>query len=151
MIVKLNFRPCELQLTNPWKIASSEGSSMHRVIIVELLDEDGVRSFGEAAPSSLYGENIETATALFKKIDPRRLSFTDAAGSMHYLATLLPRQQAALCALNIALLDGAAKKAGQPLYDFLKLGFREHRHVTSFSIGIDSPEVIRQKVLAAEK
>jgi L-alanine-DL-glutamate epimerase-like enolase superfamily enzyme len=47
-------------------------------------------------------------------------------------------------------MDGAAKRAGKPLYDFLKLGFREKHHVTSFSIGIDSPEIIRKKVLAAK-
>jgi L-alanine-DL-glutamate epimerase-like enolase superfamily enzyme len=51
--------------------------------------------------------------------------------------------------LNLALLDGAAKRAGQPLHDFLGLGFRERRHVTSFSIGIDSPDMIRKKVLEA--
>ena len=51
--------------------------------------------------------------------------------------------------LNLALLDGAAKRAGQPLHDFLGLGFREHHHVTSFSIGIDAPDIIRKKVLDA--
>ena len=44
----------------------------------------------------------------------------------------------------IALLDGAAKKAGKAVYDLLGLGFREGKHVTSFSIGIDSPEIIRK-------
>src|SRR5207244_2347500 len=31
------------------------------------------------------------------------------------------------------------------------LGFREKHHFTSFTIGIDKPEVIRQKVLEADK
>jgi L-alanine-DL-glutamate epimerase-like enolase superfamily enzyme len=53
--------------------------------------------------------------------------------------------------LNLALLDGAAKRAKKPIFDFLGLGFREKHHVTSFSIGIDTPEMIRKKVLAAEK
>jgi L-alanine-DL-glutamate epimerase-like enolase superfamily enzyme len=57
----------------------------------------------------------------------------------------------AKCALNIALLDGAAKRAKKPIYDFLELGFRENHHVTSFTIGIDKPEVIRKKVLEAER
>ena len=47
------------------------------------------------------------------------------------------------------MLDGAAKLAGKPLYDFFGLGFRENHHVTCFSIGIDSPEIIRKKVLEA--
>jgi L-alanine-DL-glutamate epimerase-like enolase superfamily enzyme len=51
--------------------------------------------------------------------------------------------------LNLALLDGAAKLAGKALYDFLGLGFRERHHVTSFTIGIDSPEMVRKKTLDA--
>jgi L-Ala-D/L-Glu epimerase len=48
------------------------------------------------------------------------------------------------------LLDGAAKRAGKPLHDFLGLNFAEGKHVTSFTIGIDSPEMIRRKVTEAE-
>jgi L-alanine-DL-glutamate epimerase-like enolase superfamily enzyme len=51
--------------------------------------------------------------------------------------------------LNLALLDGAAKRAGKPLHDFLDLGFGENHHVTCFSIGIDAPETISKKVLEA--
>jgi len=69
---------------------------------------------------------------------------------MNYLDTLSPGDRSAKCALNIALLDGAARQAGLAVYDFLGLGFRERQHVTSFSIGIDEPEVIRQKVRAAD-
>ena len=68
---------------------------------------------------------------------------------MAYLDTLPGIPVAAKCVLNLALLDGAAKRAGQPLYDFLGLGFREQHHVTSFSIGIDAPDIIRKKVLEA--
>ena len=56
---------------------------------------------------------------------------------------------AAKCALNLALLDGVARQAGKPLYDYLGLGFREHHHITSFSIGIDAPDMIRKKTLEA--
>jgi len=31
--------------------------------------------------------------------------------------------------------------------DFLELGFRENHHMTSFTIGIDKPDMIRKKVL----
>jgi L-alanine-DL-glutamate epimerase-like enolase superfamily enzyme len=87
--------------------------------------------------------------AFLGKVDPRRLSFDDVAGSMAYLESLAPGEPAARCALNTALLDGAARRAGQPLHEFLGLGFTEGRHVTSFSIGIDTPERIRAKVQEA--
>jgi L-alanine-DL-glutamate epimerase-like enolase superfamily enzyme len=57
----------------------------------------------------------------------------------------------AKCAFNLALLDGAAKRANKPIYDLLELGFRENHHLTSFTIGIDKPDMIRKKVLEAEQ
>lgn len=70
---------------------------------------------------------------------------------MRYLEKLSPGEMSAKCAINVALLDAAAKAAGKPIHDFLGLGFSEGTHVTSFTIGIDTPEVIRKKVLAAAK
>ena len=148
--MKLRFWNAVLQLANPWKIASSRGpGDYHHVVLVELKDADGLIAYGEAAPSALYGESPDTTGRFLSQVDVSRLSFDDLAGSMAYLATLTPRQSAATCALNLALLDGAAKRAGQPLHDFLGLGFREGRHVTSFSIGIAAPDTIRRKTAEA--
>jgi L-alanine-DL-glutamate epimerase-like enolase superfamily enzyme len=147
--VKINARVCELRLANPWKIASRKGSGTHRTVLVELTDAHGVAALGEAAPSALYGESVETVLPALAALDAARLSFADVPGSMAYLEKIPGLPVAAKCMLNLALLDGAAKRAGQALYDFLGLGFRERHHVTSFSIGIDAPAVIQRKVLAA--
>lgn len=151
-MVKLTARPCELQLANPWKIASSKsatGSGTHRTVIVELTDADGVNAIGEAAPSSLYGESADGLLKFLQSLDAGKISFMDVPGSMAYLDALPGIPVAAKCVLNLALLDGAAKRAGKTLHDFLGLGFREQHHVTSFSIGIDAPDIIRKKVLEA--
>ena len=146
----MNARMCELHLANPWKIASAKGSSTHHTVIVELADADGVTGLGEAAPSALYGESTTGVLDFYARaVDATRISFADVPGSMAYLDALPRIPAAAKCALNLALLDGAAKRAGQAVYDFLKLGFRERHHVTSFSIGIDAPDIIRKKVLDA--
>lgn len=147
--MNLNFHPVALQLANPWKIASSGGSSRNTVVIVELTDAEGVTGLGEAAPSSTYGETAAGVMEFLRGLDAGKLSFADVPGTMAWLESLPGMPVAARGALNVALLDGAAKRAGQPIYDFLQLGFREAQHVTSFSIGIDAPEVIRAKVLAA--
>jgi L-alanine-DL-glutamate epimerase-like enolase superfamily enzyme len=146
LLVKISARACELKLANPWKIASSKGSGVHRTVIVEMTDAGGVSAIGEAAPSSLYGESVETVLPVLAQLDTSRLSFADVPGSMQFLESVPKIPFAVKCALNLALLDGAAKRAGQPLHDFLGLGFRENHHVTSFSIGIDSPDIIRRKV-----
>ena len=119
------------------------------VAFVELRGQDGTLGLGEAAPSRRYHENVDSTIAFLEKVDATQLSFADPAASMDYLEKLAPGNFAAKCALNIALLDGAARKSGKAIHDFLGLGFREKVHVTCFSIGIDKPEVIRQKVLEA--
>ena len=145
----LDFRPVDLHLINPWKIASSQGSSIHTVVIFQLTDDDGTTGIGEAAPASSYRETAEGVIQFCRQLETRRLSFADVPGTMAWLESLPGIPTAARCGLNIALMDGAAKRAGQPIHDLLKLGFREQHHVTSFSIGIDTPEIVRQKVAAA--
>jgi L-Ala-D/L-Glu epimerase len=154
--MQLAFRRLELQLAHKWAIASrlgpggDGGASTFPVVVLELTDGDGVRGLGESAPSTRYAESVDTTTAFLERVDAGRLNFADVPGSMAYLDSLAPGDFAPKGALNIALLDGAARRAGRPIHDHLGLGFSEGRHITSFSIGIDRPEVIRQKVLAAE-
>jgi L-alanine-DL-glutamate epimerase-like enolase superfamily enzyme len=143
---KLSARVVGLRLANPWKIASTEGAGTHETVIVELADGD-TRAIGEAAPSILYGESATGTLEFLQRLDPRELSLADIPGSMNFLESLPGIPVAAKCALNLALLDGAAKRAGKALHDFLGLGFRENHHLTSFSIGIDAPDIIRKKVL----
>ena len=150
--MKISFRRLDLKLANTWTIARSlntaagTGSDVARVVLVELSDADGTVGLGEAAPSSRYQENIDSVQSFLTHVNPEKLSFADVAGSMKYMEGISPKQFAAKGAVNIALLDGAARKAGKPVYDYLGLGFTENKHVTSFSIGIDKSEVIRKKV-----
>jgi L-Ala-D/L-Glu epimerase len=149
--VKLNCRLLELQLAHTWTIARGSGTNISRTVLVELTGADGTVGLGEAAPIARYKESLDTVQDFFKKVDARGLTFSDVEGSMKYLDTVSPHDMSAKCALNIALLDGAAKRAKKPIYDFLELGFRENHHVTSFTIGIDKPDMIRKKVLEAER
>ena len=149
--MKLNFKRLDLQLAHTWTIARGTGTNIFKAVVVELTGADGTVGLGEAAPTTRYKESVDTVQAFFQKVDARGLSFNDVEGSMTYLDTVSPHDMSAKCALNIALLDGAAKRAKKAIYDFLELGFRENHHVTSFTIGIDKPDVIRKKVLEAER
>lgn len=155
--VTFKFRRFDLALAHRWAIASglkqggTGGTNTFKVAFVELTDDEGITGFGEAAPSSRYEENVDSTIAFLDHVDPNRLSFGDISKSMEYLDSIAARNFAPKCALNIALWDGAGRKAKAPIYDLLKLGFTEGKHVTSFSIGIDSAEMIRQKVTEAER
>jgi L-Ala-D/L-Glu epimerase / N-acetyl-D-glutamate racemase len=144
-------------LAHRWAIASGlgpgggGGTDVFKVAFVELVDRDGVNGLGEAAPSSRYEENVDSTIAFLEHVDASRLSFDDVPRTMKYLDSIAEKNFAPKCALNIALLDGAGKKVKKPIYDLLQLGFTEGKHLTSFSIGLDRPEVIRQKVAKAER
>jgi L-Ala-D/L-Glu epimerase len=148
--VKLKFWRKELQLAHTWTIA--RGSAITRQVgFVELTAGDGTIGLGESSPSMRYDESVDTVESFCRKVDATRLSFDDLTSSMNYLDAVVPSNMSAKCVLNLALLDGAAKRANKSVCDFLGLGFRENHHVTSFSVGIDTPGAIRKKVLAAGK
>jgi L-Ala-D/L-Glu epimerase len=149
MGMQLKFWRGELNLTHQWTIARGSASKF-RVVFVELRDREGVVGYGETAPSRRYQETIETVEAFFSHIDPDKLNFSDLAASKEYLDKIAPGHLSAKGAIDLALWDGAAKIARKPTYDALGLGFRDGAHTTSFSIGIDSPEMIREKVKLAE-
>lgn len=154
--MKLRFWRYELTLAHRWTIArelgpgGQGGCDVYPVAFIELTDKDGVTGLGEAAPSLRYDESVDSVLAFFERLNPYHLSFTDLEGSLRYLESVSPRNYCGRGAVNMALLDGAAKLAGQPLNRFLGLGFTEGRHRTSFSIGIAEPEEVRRKVAEAQ-
>jgi L-alanine-DL-glutamate epimerase-like enolase superfamily enzyme len=148
--VNLNHWRKELHLAHTWTIARGSSNSC-LVNLVQLTDANGVTGLGEASAIARYHESVDTVTSFLDQVDAARLSFTDVPGSMKYLDTVAPGNMAAKCAVNIALVDGAARLAKQAVYDYFGLGFRENHHITSFSIGIDTPDMIRKKVQEAER
>lgn len=140
----------DLHMAHTWTIARGS-SNVCYVNLVELKDASGLTGLGEASPITRYGESVDTVAAFLDKVDASKLSFADVDGSMKYLDTVAPGNMAAKCAVNIALVDGAARLAGKAVYDYFGLGFREKHHVTSFTIGIDTPDMIRKKVVEAER
>ncbi|MFN0068926.1 MAG: dipeptide epimerase [Limisphaerales bacterium] len=155
--MQLSFRRFDCQLARRWTIASrtgpggGPGTHAFPVMLLELCGADGVTGLGESAPSSRYREDVETVQAFLRRVDAACLSFADVPGSMAYLDSLSPGDFAAKCALNVALLDGAGRRAGKFIHELLGVGFTEGRHRSSFSIGIDAPEVIREKVAEAAR
>lgn len=148
--MNLKFWREQLQLANTWTIARGS-TNVFEVVMVELTAPDGLGGIGEASPIGRYHESPATVENFFRRVDASQLSFDNLTGSMSYLETLSSTDMAAKCALNIALIDGAARRSGKAVYDFLGLGFRENHHMTSFSIGIAELDVIRKKVHAADR
>lgn len=153
--MKLRIWRYDLAVAHRWTIArglgpgGQGGDDVFPVVFAALTDKDGVVGYGEAAPSPRYDETADSVVAFLERVNPYQLSFTDLPGSLRYLESVGSRNYCAKGTLNLALLDGAAQLAGQPVHRFLGLDFQEGRHVTSFSIGLAAPDVIRQKVTEA--
>ena len=68
---------------------------------------------------------------------------------MAYIDNIMPGNYAAKASVDIALHDLTARLLGKPLYKVLGLNADKTPN-TSFTIGLDTPEIVRQKVAEAE-
>jgi L-alanine-DL-glutamate epimerase-like enolase superfamily enzyme len=148
--LKLSFHHLDLHLTQPWVISRGR-TDLSKVVVVELTDHDGIVGRGEAAPISRYKESVKTVEAFLQKIDPKRLRNASIPETTAYLNQLSNHDNAAKCAVDIALVEINAKRCGKAIYDLLNFGFAEQKHSTSYSIGLGSPDEIRKKAEAANK
>ncbi len=149
MPLRLHAEILELKTRHPFIIARGTQDT-YRTVHVRLADDDGFEGWGEAAPQRYYGETPETvlaaldcyATALPK--DPLDLEDAEAG-----LATALRGNNAARAGLSAALHDLAGKRLGVPVHRLFGLD-PARCPVSTFTIGIDTPDRIARKVREAE-
>ena len=136
----------ELQLNHPFKIARRATDAYRQVFSVEL---DG--GIGEAAPALFYGETVQTVATALETIAPAlEVTKLDAIQDvMADIETTLGGNYAAKSAIDMALHDRLGKKLGIPLYQLWGLNPQKTRY-TSFTIGLDEPEVMAAKTRHAE-
>jgi L-alanine-DL-glutamate epimerase-like enolase superfamily enzyme len=138
-----------LQLRHTWTTTMS--SSAFRDTLYVRFTRDGTTGHGEGAPIVRYQENAagarqaaESVRDLVTAADPWEFEKLHAE-----IARRLAGQYAAQAALDIALMDWVGQKLGIPLYRYFGLDPND-APITTFSIGIDTPEITRQKVREAE-
>jgi len=107
---------------------------------------------GEGAPIVRYQEFPASAMKAVQAI-ANDITAGDPWKYRKYLAdirkALGEQQHAAMAAVDIAIFDWLGKKLDIPLYKFLGLDAAD-APITDFSIGIDTPEITRQKTREAE-
>ena len=143
--MNIRYQVTDLKLIHPFKIARRVVDEFRQVISVEI---DG--GLGEAAPARFYGETVETVQVAFDILDGGLDGDLDPIESvMSELESVLGRNYAAKSAIDMALHDRLGKKLGVPLYRLWGLN-PKGTPLTTFTIGIDEPEVMQQKVREAE-
>jgi len=138
-----------LLLTHTWTLSRNSSDFKDNVFV--RVERDGVVGWGEAAPNVRYGQTADQTVADLEKVRP----LIEAGDWSKYVdlrqqwERMLLGQMCAHAALDIAILDWVGGKLKTPLYRLLGLDAGK-APVTTFSIGIDTPEVIKQKVEEAK-
>lgn len=145
--LKFSYTPYHLQLKHVFTLANNSRTSTP--VMLTKIEFQGFTGYGEASMPPYLGENQKTAEKFYSKLaleqftDPFRLDEI-----LEYVDNLEEGNTAAKASIDIALHDLTGKIIRQPWYKIW--GFSaEKTPNTSFTIGIDTPEIIQQKVKEA--
>jgi L-Ala-D/L-Glu epimerase len=140
-IVRLNLR-------HTWTTTMS--SSQYRDTLHTTYLREGISGHGEGAPIVRYHEDaasarkaVESVRDLLLSADPMQFSKT-----MGEVLRRIPGEWAGKAAIDIALMDWVGQKLKIPLYAWFGLDPKD-APLTTFSVGIDTPEITRQKTREA--
>jgi L-alanine-DL-glutamate epimerase-like enolase superfamily enzyme len=143
----LRFKPYELHLKHVFTIA--EGSRSTTPVMLTELEFDNIIGYGEASMPPYLGESHTTVTAFLNMVDLTRFESPFLMEDiLAYVDQLAPGNYAAKASVDIALHDLVGKIMKQPWYKVWGLN-PDKTPNTSFTIGIDKPDVVRSKVREA--
>lgn len=145
--LKLSYRPYELQLKHVFTVATNSRTTTP--VVLTTLEYDGVKGYGEASMPPYLGESHESALNFLSKVNMEQ--FRDPfliEDILAYVDGIMPGNHAAKASLDIALHDLTGKLLGQPWFRLWGLD-PQKTPVTSFTIGIDTADVVKEKTLEA--
>ncbi|MFA4924332.1 MAG: dipeptide epimerase [Ignavibacteriaceae bacterium] len=147
--LQLRFRPYTLALKHVFTIATSSRTTTP-VMLTEV-EYNGIIGYGEASMPPYLGETQDTAAAFLLKVNLAQFENPfELEKILSYVDSIDLKNLAAKASVDIAMHDLVGKLLNQPWYNIW--GFDKNKTpVTSFTIGIDTPEVVRQKVKEAEE
>jgi L-Ala-D/L-Glu epimerase len=146
--LKLTYRPYTLELTHVFTVATM--SRRTTPVVLTEIEYDGIVGYGEASMPPYLGESQESVMAFLKRVD---LSKYDNPFELETILAdvdaISTNNTAAKASVDIALHDLVGKMMGQPWYNIW--GFNKNRTpTTTFTIGIDTADVVRQKTKEAD-
>lgn len=145
--LKLSFFPYELKLRHAFNLAKFSRTTTPDVQVT--LEYDGITGYGEASMPPYLGESVESVTKFLGSLDLTQFKDPFRIDEiLDYIDHVAPKNSAAKASVDIALHDLLGKIMGQPWYKIWGLS-PEKAPNTSFTIGIDKVDVVRQKVKEA--
>ncbi|MRR22045.1 dipeptide epimerase [bacterium] len=146
-VLKLSYRPYELQLKHVFTVATNSRTTTP--VVLTTIEYDGVTGFGEASMPPYLGESHESVLNFLSKVNLEQFSDPFLMEDiLEYVEGVMPGNHAAKASLDIALHDLTGKLLGQPWFRLWGLNPAK-TPLTSFTIGIDTADVVREKTLEA--
>ena len=143
--MKLRFEPYELQLQHTFTVSSYSRTTTPDVQVE--IEYDGVIGYGEASMPPYLGHTVESVCNFLKKVNLEQFSDPfQMEDILTYVDGLSEGDAPAKAAVDIALHDLVGKLMGQPWWRIWGLNPAKAPN-TTFTIGIDTPEVVREKTL----
>ena len=141
--MKLSFEPYELQLRHTFTVTSYSRKTTPGVQV--RIDYEGFTGYGEASMPPYLGQTVESVTAFLSRVDLGQFNDPFQLDTiLAYVDSLSPEDGAAKAAIDIALHDLVGKLLGQPWWRLWGLDPSKTPN-TTFTIGIDTPDVVREK------
>lgn len=135
-----------LKLKEVFTISRSSRAEVPNVFIT--LTKDGISGYGEASPNSRYNETPEIVCANLESLPGNFFDEINSAEEIAPKVDSLNIVQSTKTAIEMAWLDWWAKSQEKTLWQLW--GFDSPvGPVTSYTIGIDTPEKMQQKIRAA--
>jgi L-Ala-D/L-Glu epimerase len=141
--MKLTFEPYELQLRHTFTVAAYSRTTTPDVQVK--IEYDGFTGHGEASMPPYLGQTVESVCNFLKKVDLGQFSDPFQIDDiLTYVDGISEGDTAAKAAVDIALHDLVGQLMGQPWYRIWGMNAAKAPD-TTFTIGIDTPEVVREK------
>jgi L-Ala-D/L-Glu epimerase len=147
--MKLKYHPYTLELKHVFTIATNSRTTTP-VMLTEI-ELNGILGYGEASLPPYLGESQESVQAFLAKVDLSKYENPfDLETILNDVDSIAQGNTAAKASVDIALHDLVGKLMGQPWFHIW--GYDKNKTPnTSFTIGIDTPEIVRQKTKEAEE
>lgn len=143
--MKMKFFPYELKLKHVFTVASFSRTTTPDVQVE--IEYEGVTGYGEASMPPYLGQTVDSVMTFLSKVNLEQFNDPfELEDILAYVDSLSPGDTAAKAAVDIALHDLVGKLLGAPWYKIWGLN-KEKTPSTTFTIGIDTPDVVREKTL----
>ena len=147
--LQLSYKPYTLEMKHVFTI--SKNSRTTTPIVLTEIEFNGLVGYGEASLPPYLSETQDTVATFLSKVDLSQFENPfELENILTYIDSIAEGNTAAKASVDIAMHDLVGKLMNQPWFNIWGLDETKTPY-TSFTIGIDTEEVVRQKTLEASE